>query len=111
MSELSEQTCAACRVGAPLVTEQEIEQFMPQLPDWQIIEVDGIKRLQRQYSFKNFVEAMAFTNKVGEVAEQQGHHPAILAEWGRVTVSWWSHKIMGLHANDFVMAAKTDALL
>ncbi len=111
MIDLNRQTCAACQAGAPLVTQAQIDEFMPQLPDWQIIEIDGIKRLQRLYSLSNFVEALAFSNKVGEIAEREGHHPAILTEWGRVTVSWWSHKIKGLHVNDFIMAAKTDALL
>lgn len=111
MIDLSQQTCSACREGAPLATQAQIEQFMPQLPDWQIIDVGGVKRLQRLYTFNNFVAALAFSNKVGEIAEQEGHHPAILTEWGRVTVSWWSHKIKGIHVNDFIMAAKTDALL
>jgi 4a-hydroxytetrahydrobiopterin dehydratase len=71
---------------------------------------DGIPRLERQYRFRSFVDALAFTNRVGEIAEAEGHHPAILTEWGRVTVSWWTHKIRGLHRNDFVMAAKTDRL-
>jgi len=111
MIDLSQQACLACRADAPLATEAEIEQFMPQLPGWQIVEIDAIKRLQRLYSFSNFVEAQAFSIKVGVIAEREGHHPAILTEWGRVTISWWSHKIKGLHVNDFIMAAKTDALL
>ena len=111
MIDLSQQICSACQVGAPLATQEQIEQFMPQLPEWKIIEVDGVKQLQRVYTFKNFVEAIAFSNKVGEIAELEGHHPAILTEWGRVTVSWWSHKIKGVHVNDFIMAVRTDALL
>lgn len=111
MSDLSRQICVACRVGAPLATEAQIEEFMPQLPDWQIIEIDGIKRLQRLFSFRNFVEAQAFSIKVGVIAEREGHHPALLTEWGQVTVTWWSHKIKGLHVDDFIMAAKTDVLL
>ena len=111
MIDLNQQTCAACREGAPLASVEQIEQFMPQLPDWRIVEVDGIKRLERLFSFSNFVEAQAFAIKVGVIAEREGHHPAILTEWGKVTVSWWSHKIKGLHVNDFIMAAKTDALL
>lgn len=111
MIDLNQLLCEACREGAPLATEAQIEQFMPQLPDWQIVEVDGIKRLQRQFLFRNFVEAQAFGIKIGIIAEREGHHPAILTEWGKVTVSWWSHKIKGLHVNDFIMAAKTDALV
>lgn len=110
MSELTAQNCEACRVGAPLATKQEVAEWMPQLPNWQIIEVDKIERLNKVYQFKNFVEALAFTNQVGELAESMGHHPALLTEWGQVTVSWWTHKIKGLHKNDFICAAKTDAI-
>ena len=70
-----------------------------------------IKQLQRQYKFKNFVTAMAFANELAEISEAEGHHPGILVEWGKATVTWWSHSIKGLHRNDFVMAAKTDSLL
>jgi 4a-hydroxytetrahydrobiopterin dehydratase len=111
MDNLSSQTCEACRVGSPLVTEDEIKELMPQIPEWEIINVDGIDRLERLYTFGNFVDAIAFTNKVGEIAEAEGHHPAILTEWGKVTVTWWTHKIKGLHVNDFIMAAKTDELI
>ncbi len=69
---------------------------------------EGIERLERVFKFRNFAEALAFSNKVGEIAEEEDHHPAILTEWGRVTVTWWTHKIKGLHRNDFIMAAKTD---
>lgn len=111
MDELSAKTCEACRIGAPTATQEEIDEFMPQIPQWAIVDVKGIEQLHRTFTFKDFKEALAFTNKVGEIAEQEGHHPAILTEWGKVTVSWWSHKIHGLHVNDFIMAAKTDALL
>jgi 4a-hydroxytetrahydrobiopterin dehydratase len=73
-----------------------------------ILERDHVKKLERVFHFKNFVQALAFTNKIGELAESEGHHPAMLTEWGRVGVAWWTHKIGGLHKNDFVMAAKTD---
>ena len=76
-----------------------------------VIVVDGIMQLSREYSFKNFEQAMAFSNRVGDVAEAEGHHPAILTEWGKVTVTWWSHKIRGLHKNDLIMAARTDQVL
>jgi 4a-hydroxytetrahydrobiopterin dehydratase len=90
------------------MTNVEMAEFMPQVTEWQIVEREGIKRLERTFKFKNFVQALAFTNKVGELAEAEGHHPAILTEWGKVTVTWWTHKIRGLHRNDFAMAAKTD---
>jgi len=110
MSDLTQIQCVPCRGGEPTVTEAEMAEYHPQVPDWQIVERESIKRLERAFKFKNFVQALAFTNKVGELAEAEGHHPAILTEWGRVTVTWWTHKIRGLHRNDFVMAAKTDNL-
>jgi 4a-hydroxytetrahydrobiopterin dehydratase len=108
MTELKDQKCEACRVGAPRVTDEEMQSLLPRIPEWELKQVDGIKRLVRTFIFPNFKEALAFTDKVGEAAETEGHHPAILTEWGKVTVSWWTHKIKGLHVNDFVMAAKTD---
>lgn len=110
MTDLTQRRCEACRAGAPQATPEEIEEYMPQIPDWRIIEVEGVKQLQRQYKFKNFVQALAFANRVGEIAEEQDHHPAILVEYGRVTLTWWTHKIKGLHANDFIMAARSDQL-
>jgi len=110
MAQLHQMQCVACRKGEPKVTEEEIAEFGPQIPDWRMVMVDGIDRLERTFSFPNFVEALAFTDKVGELAEAEGHHPALLTEWGKVTVTWWTHKILGLHRNDFIMAAKTDRL-
>lgn len=110
MEELTQLKCTACRGGDPTLTDAEIADLQPQVPDWRVIEVNGIQRLERVFTFKDFVAALAFTNLVGDLAEEEGHHPAILTEWGRVTVSWWTHKIKGLHRNDFIMAAKTDEL-
>jgi 4a-hydroxytetrahydrobiopterin dehydratase len=100
--------CTACRGGEPTLNDDEIAELRPQVPEWQIVERDGIRRLERVFPFKNFAYAMAFANLVAAIAEAEGHHPALLAEWGRVTVTWWTHKIRGLHRNDFIMAAKTD---
>ena len=111
MSSLASEKCVACRRDAPQVTAEEIEELRPQVPDWELVERDGIPRLERVLRFANFTEALAFTNRVGEDADAEGHHPALLTEWGRVTVTWWTHKIHGLHRNDFVMAAKTDSLV
>jgi len=111
MVSLVDKTCEACRAGAPLATRQEIAEYMSQLAGWQILDVAGVNHLQKVYSFKNFAQAIKFTNQVGAIAEEENHHPAILTEWGKVTVTWWTHKIAGLHANDFIMAAKTDDLL
>jgi len=111
VTQLDQIQCEACRADAPQVAPEEIPGLMEQLPEWQVVQVDGVNRLQRQFSFKNFAAALEFTNRVGELAESVGHHPALLTEWGRVTVTWWTHKIHGLHRNDFIMAAKTDRLL
>ena len=110
MPVLSNKTCVACMVGAPQATQKEIESFKPQIPDWIITNVEDVNHLIRVFKFNNFIEAIAFTNKIGNLAESEGHHPAILTEWGRVRVSWWTHKINGLHI-DFIMAAKTDNIL
>ena len=110
MLNLAAGKCVACRAGEPTVTDSEIDMLHPQIPEWQVKEVDGVKRLERVYKFKNFVQALEFTNRVGALAEEEDHHPLIITEWGRVTVQWWTHKIGGLHKNDFIMAAKTDAI-
>lgn len=110
MSTLQESRCTACRADAPRVTDPEIAELKPQIPDWQIVGCDGIPQLERVFRVNNFVEALEFTNKVGVLAESEGHHPAILTQWGSVTVTWWTHKIRGLHRNDFIMASKTDRL-
>ena len=110
MSSLASEKCAACRRDSPRVTAMEMEELKPQIPNWDLVERDGIPRLERVFRFANFAEALAFTNRVGVLAEAEGHHPALITEWGRVTVTWWSHKIHALHRNDFVMAAKTDSL-
>ncbi|SRR5581483_9742065 len=111
MTTLSQQKCVACRGTEPILTDAQIAELQPQIPEWQVKEVGGMKRLERVFKFKNFAEALSFTNKVGEIAEQEDHHPLIITEWGRVTINWWTHKIGGLHQNDFIMAAKTDKLL
>jgi 4a-hydroxytetrahydrobiopterin dehydratase len=107
---LAEMRCVACRRDAPTVTDVEIAELKPQIPDWELVEVDGVKRLRRAFAFDDFAQALQFTDEVGAIAEEEGHHPALLTEWGSVTVSWWTHKIRGLHRNDFIMAAKTDEL-
>ena len=110
METLTQMTCVACRKDAPTVTDAEIAELQPQVAQWELVELDGIKRLRRVFLFDDFAGALEFTKQVGELAEQQGHHPALLTEWGRTTVTWWTHKIKGLHRNDFIMAAKTDEL-
>ena len=110
MINLASGKCVACRAGEPTLTDDEIAQLQPQLPDWQVTEVDGIQRLERIFKFKNFAQALEFTNKIGAVAEEENHHPLIITEWGKVTLQFWTHSIGGLHKNDFIMAAKSDEL-
>jgi 4a-hydroxytetrahydrobiopterin dehydratase len=104
------QRCVACRKDAPRVTAEEAVVLQPQIPDWTIEDHNGVPRLVRTFRFPNFREALDFTQRVGDLAEIEGHHPALLTDWGKLKVSWWTHKIHGLHRNDYVMAAKTDAL-
>ena len=110
MSSLSRERCEACRADAPRVSDEELRELMPKIPDWSATVVDGVMQLTREYRFTDFEQAMAFANRVGEIAEAAGHHPAILTECGKVTVNWWTHKIRGLHRNDLIMAARTDEL-
>ena len=105
---LAAMHCVACRRDAPRVAQEEIARLMTEIPAWRLVERDGIPRLERVFTFSDFASALEFTNRVGALAEQEDHHPALLTEWGRVTVAWWTHKIRGLHRNDFIMAAKTD---
>ena len=106
--KLCDMLCEVCRVGAPTLSDAEIEKFQPEVPEWAVVDIDGMRRLRRKFTFKNFAEALAFADRVGALAEENGHHPAILTEWGKATVDWWTHKIGGLHRTDFIMAAKTD---
>ena len=107
---LARERCVACRRDSPRVTDDEIAELRPGVAEWTLTEDDGIKRLDRTFKVKGFAAAMALADRVGEVAEEEGHHPKLTVEWGRVNVAWWTHKIKGLHRNDFVMAAKTDEL-
>jgi 4a-hydroxytetrahydrobiopterin dehydratase len=93
METLTQLKCVACRKDAPTVTDAEIAEFHPQVSDWEIVELEGIKRLRRVFSFDDFAQALVFTKRVSELAEEAGHHPALLTEWGSTTVTWWTHKI------------------
>lgn len=108
MSELSQQQCEACRWDAPHVSDMDIATLKREIPEWHVIEQHGIKQLERVFKFDNFKQALTFTNRIGELAEEANHHPALLTEWGSVTVTWWSHAIKGLHKNDFILAARSD---
>jgi 4a-hydroxytetrahydrobiopterin dehydratase len=110
MGILTLEKCTACRRDSPHVNEAEIAELKPQIPEWTMLEREGVPRLERVFRFQNFAEALRFSNRVGDLAEEEGHHPAILTEWGHVTVTLWTHKIRGLHRNDFIIAAKVDEL-
>lgn len=110
MTQLSSQHCVVCKKDSTLIKDALIIEYLLDIPQWQLHSEDGIQCLQRVYKFNNFASAILLTNKIAELAEQEGHHPAILTEWGKVTVRWWTHTIGGLHLNDFIMAAKTEKL-
>ena len=110
MRALAELECRPCRGGDPPLSELEISELSQLLPDWQVIEQDGIPQLARSFRFEDFAQALAFTNQVGALAEAADHHPAILTEWGRVTIRWWTHVLRSLHRNDFILAARTSQL-
>jgi 4a-hydroxytetrahydrobiopterin dehydratase len=110
MSDFTQLKCEACQAGAPPATDDERAEFLGDHPDWEVIDVGGVPQLRRIFKFGNFVEALDFTNKVGALAEEEDHHPALLTEWGKSTVTWWTHKIKGLHMNDLIAASKTDLL-
>jgi 4a-hydroxytetrahydrobiopterin dehydratase len=110
VADLAGETCVPCRGGEPTLGEAEVEALLPEVPGWRVAERDGVRRLERVFRFADFASALEFTVGVGGKAEEAGHHPALLTEWGKVTVGWWTHAIGGLHRNDFVMAARTDGV-
>lgn len=110
MNELAGMHCSAINASSQRLSDQEIGKYQSKLPDWEIYTKDGELRLEKVFKFNDFNQAVDFTNRVAKIANAEDHHPAILTEWGKVTVTWWTHKIKGLHLNDFIMAAKTDQL-
>jgi 4a-hydroxytetrahydrobiopterin dehydratase len=110
MNKLAQQHCVAVSANTPILSDGEIEQNQSILPEWKVYDNGGEPRLERTFRFNNFNQAMEFTNELAKLANEENHHPAILTEWGKVTVNWWTHKIRGLHLNDFIMASKTDQL-
>ena len=110
MTQLTQETCVACRRDSPPVQQEEVAALHAQVSEWDLIAEDGISKLGRVFKFNNFQLALDFTNEVGNLAEAEGHHPRLTTEWGRVAVTWWTHKIRNLHRNDFVMAAKSDQI-
>ena len=110
MTGLASEQCAQLNAGSRLATPDEAAMLGRQLPGWNVVNGD-VDRLERVFRFETFAQALEFTVKVGTAAETQGHHPKLITEWGRTTVTWWTHFLGGLHRNDFIMAARTDALL
>jgi 4a-hydroxytetrahydrobiopterin dehydratase len=110
MSELAEGACVPCRGGVPPLTEAEAEALRVEVPDWRLVTRDGILRIERAYAFPDFRRALDFAVAVGELAEREQHHPDLHVAWGKVVVETWTHKIKGLHRNDFILAAKTDRI-
>lgn len=111
MPALREMTCVPCSGTAQHLTDDEVDALLPEVPEWSLNERNGVNRIKRTFRFKDFKQAVAFTNQVADIAEEEGHHPTILTAWGKVTVTLWTHAIKGLHQNDFIMAARIDALL
>jgi 4a-hydroxytetrahydrobiopterin dehydratase len=109
--DLASETCEACRPDSPQVPVEDEATLLKEIPEWKLIEVNGVKHLKRTIKVKGWKPAIDLTNRIADLAEETDHHPAILTEWGKVTVEWWTHAIKGLHRNDFVMAARVDALL
>jgi len=107
---LATERCTACRPDSPRLTSEQLAALLPAIPAWTMVERDGVPRLERTYRVPDFAAALALTARIGALAEAEDHHPTIVTAWGRVKVTWWTHAIRGLHRNDVVMAAKTDAL-
>ena len=103
---LAREQFEICRPDSPKVTGDEARGLLAELPGWEIVVRDGMEQLAGDFEFADFAQALAFTNRVGALAEAANHHPAITTEWGRVNVRWWTHSIGGLHRNDFIMAAR-----
>ena len=111
MNSLHSLQCTACRADSPSVGDNEAERLLAEIPGWRIENHDGVPRLTVEYRFEDFRQAIAFANRVAALAEAEDHHPLLQVEWGRARVQWWTHRIQGLHLNDFIMAARTDRLV
>jgi len=107
---LTGERCVACHVDSPRVTPDEEASLLAEIPDWTLLDIDGVHRLERTFRIPGWRDPLAFTVAVGELADEEDHHPLIVTDWGKVTITWWTRAIRGLHRNDFIMAAKTDEL-
>ena len=111
MVELYRLRCVTCHTGDPSLSDHDILRWHRETPQWEVKQVDGIRHLERVFIFKSFAEAIAFTTEVAKLAVQEKHHPFIVIDYDEVTLKWWTHKVQGLHLNDFIMAAKVDSLI
>ncbi len=107
-SSLYAQHCEPCTIGTRAMLPEDANKMLASVPRWKKISADGMEQIRREFHFRDFKEAATFSNKICMLAERENHHPTILIEWGKATVTWWTHKANGLHPNDFIMAAKTD---
>jgi 4a-hydroxytetrahydrobiopterin dehydratase len=107
---LNQMKCTVCQVGDIPLNDDEVSGLLEQVPDWMLAEENGVRRIEKTFNFNDYLSALEFTNQVANLSEREGHHPSIRLDWGKVVVTWWTHKIKGLHQNDFIMAAKTDGL-
>ena len=110
VSDLKSGVCVPCEQGGEPMDATQISKYAPQVSQWELVDKENIAKLMHKFKFRNFAQAISFADKVGALAEKNGHHPKLVVEWGRVTVYWWTHAVGGLHRNDFIMAAKTDEL-
>lgn len=110
MNELAQLPLRPVQKNTDGLSAHEARQIITKLPGWDIVENEDGLRLVKVYDFENYLHGMAFANKVAQAADEEDHHPAILIEWRKVTVTWWTHAVGGLHQNDFIMAAKTEQL-
>jgi 4a-hydroxytetrahydrobiopterin dehydratase len=114
MTDLINQSCVSCSSEEQALANSELAEYLQQLIGWQVVQGtgarDALQKLEKTFTFENYQQSIDFTNRVAELAEAEDHHPALLVEWGKVKVTWWTHAIGGLHSNDFICAAKTDLL-
>ncbi|MFT6430722.1 MAG: 4a-hydroxytetrahydrobiopterin dehydratase [Halopseudomonas sp.] len=110
MGTLATESLDRSKQGAKILAENDAQTLLESLEGWSLISIDDVSRAEKTYQFKDFQQALTFTNQVGALAEDVGHHPALLTEWGKVTVTWWSHDLGGVHRNDLIMAARTERL-
>ncbi len=110
VNDLKSGICVPCEEGGDPMDASQINRYAPQVPQWDVVDKSDVTKLMRKFKFKNFLEAISFADKVGALAEKNGHHPKLVVEWGKVTIYWWTHAVGGLHRNDFIMAAKTDEI-